>query len=350
MSISRIHSIADEDRQTSLEIPIGYQRFSNSPFITNKKTNNKFDMPAVQGKRRSSSLPLYDDDDMPPPKKTGGLYSDDEEPDTSTSVTGSATINNSDETPNGGDATTEQTSMSSIDGHETVKGSEPLQLISVLGCRRGQREDMQDAHLLIEDLSLNLTFVKRCALFAIFDGHAGTRAAKYCEDKLPDVLKKKLSSYSDLSTLEKQLKRVFAETFKSIDEGFLAEARKTKPVWKDGTTVTCVLLLNDSLYVANLGDSKAIVCRSKDGGFSHIELTVNHNPTMYEERVRIQKAGGTVKDGRVNGIIEVSRSIGDGQFKTYGVTCIPDMKKLTITERDRFLSTFDFLFNLDSFQ
>uniref|UniRef100_A0A0K0DCW5 PPM-type phosphatase domain-containing protein n=1 Tax=Angiostrongylus cantonensis TaxID=6313 RepID=A0A0K0DCW5_ANGCA len=65
--------------------------------------------------------------------------------------------------------------------------------------------------------------------------------------------------------------------------------------------------------------------------FSPIELTVDHNPTMYEERMRIQKAGGTVKDGRVNGIIEVSRSIGDGQFKAHGVTCIPDMKKLTIT-------------------
>ncbi|RCN35872.1 hypothetical protein ANCCAN_18263 [Ancylostoma caninum] len=42
-------------------------------------------------------------------------------------------------------------------------------------------------------------------------------------------------------------------------------------------------------------------------------------------------------DGRVNGIIEVSRSIGDGQFKTHGVTCIPDMKKLTITPNDRFV-------------
>lgn len=39
----------------------------------------------------------------------------------------------------------------------------------------------------------------------------------------------------------------------------------------------------------------------------------------------------------MNGIIEVSRSIGDGQFKTHGVTCIPDMKKLTITPNDRFV-------------
>lgn len=31
---------------------------------------------------------------------------------------------------------------------------------------------------------------------------------------------------SDLSSMEKQLKRVFTETFKSVDEGFLNEAKK----------------------------------------------------------------------------------------------------------------------------
>ncbi|KAK5976964.1 Integrin-linked kinase-associated serine/threonine phosphatase [Trichostrongylus colubriformis] len=295
-------------------------------------------MPVTQGKRGPAGVSLYDDDDeTSPSKKAKGLYSSGDELETSTTVTEMAPEKNSNGASKSEDVAQDHGKLPSADHHEIVTRLEPLQLISVLGCRRGQREDMQDAHLLIEDLSLNLSFVKRCAMFAIFDGHAGIRAAKYCEENLPALLKKKLSSYTDLNTLEKQLKRIFTETYKSVDEGFLAEARKTKPVWKDGTTVTCVLLLNDSLYVANLGDSKAIVCRSKEDGFSHIELTVNHNPTMYEERMRIQKAGGTVRDGRVDGIIEVSRSIGDGQFKTHGVTCIPDMKKLTITSRDRFL-------------
>ncbi|RCN35873.1 hypothetical protein ANCCAN_18264 [Ancylostoma caninum] len=166
-------------------------------------------MPEAPAKRKSGALSLYDDDDeeKPPAKKaTGGL--------------------------------------------------EPLQLIAVLGCRRGQRDDMQDAHLLMNTFDLELSFVKRCALYAIFDGHAGARAAKFCEEHIPSTLKKKLSSYSDLTSMEKQLKRVFTETFKSVDERFLNEAKKHKPVWKDGTTVTCVLLLNDALYVANLGDSK----------------------------------------------------------------------------------------------
>ncbi|EYB96586.1 hypothetical protein Y032_0149g2721 [Ancylostoma ceylanicum] len=295
--------------------------------------NSAVKMPEAPAKRRSGALSLYDDDEeeKPPVKKAAGgsgLYDSGDEAETSAAPVGSASEEKSDTQVTNGEQKKEEPS-------EAVSGLEPLQLIAVLGCRRGQRDDMQDAHLLINTFDLELS--KRCALYAIFDGHAGARAAKYCEEHIPSTLKKKLSSYSDLSTMEKQLKRVFTETFKSVDEGFLNEAKKQKPVWKDGTTVTCVLLLNDALYVANLGDSKAIVCRKKDDGFSSIELTVDHNPTIYDERMRIQKAGGTVRDGRVNGIIEVSRSIGDGQFKTHGVTCIPDMKKLTITPNDRFV-------------
>lgn len=36
------------------------------------------------------------------------------------------------------------------------------------------------------------------------------------------------------------------------------------------------------------------------------------------------------------GILEVSRSIGDGQFKAYGVICTPDVKKFSITLDDRY--------------
>lgn len=35
------------------------------------------------------------------------------------------------------------------------------------------------------------------------------------------------------------------------------------------------------------------------------------------------------------GILEVSRSIGDGQFKAYGLICTPDVKKFSVTNFDR---------------
>lgn len=36
------------------------------------------------------------------------------------------------------------------------------------------------------------------------------------------------------------------------------------------------------------------------------------------------------------GVLEVSRSIGDGQYKKLGVTCTPDVKKCQLTDQDRF--------------
>jgi integrin-linked kinase-associated serine/threonine phosphatase 2C len=35
------------------------------------------------------------------------------------------------------------------------------------------------------------------------------------------------------------------------------------------------------------------------------------------------------------GILEVSRSIGDGAFKMHGVSCTPDVKKCQLTSDDR---------------
>ena len=42
------------------------------------------------------------------------------------------------------------------------------------------------------------------------------------------------------------------------------------------------------------------------------------------------------RDGRVMGILEVARSIGDGRFKHCGVTCIPEVKRGTLTKNDKY--------------
>lgn len=68
-----------------------------------------------------------------------------------------------------------------------------------------------------------------------------------------------------------------------------------------------------------------------------LPLSREHNPTIYEERMRIQRAGGTVRDGRVLGVLEVSRSIGDGQYKRCGVISTPDLRRIQLTANDRFI-------------
>ena len=41
------------------------------------------------------------------------------------------------------------------------------------------------------------------------------------------------------------------------------------------------------------------------------------------------------RDGRLMGVLEVSRSIGDGAFKVHGVSSTPDVKKCQLSADDR---------------
>ena len=68
-----------------------------------------------------------------------------------------------------------------------------------------------------------------------------------------------VQSQSGWPEIERSMKKILVESYKSIDDEFLLEARKHKPVLKDGTTATTLLLLNKVFYCANVGDSKVRV-------------------------------------------------------------------------------------------
>ncbi|KAK2184010.1 hypothetical protein NP493_286g01045 [Ridgeia piscesae] len=204
--------------------------------------------------------------------------------------------------------------------------------------RQGEREEMQDAHVVLDTfLSPDTESQLCCSYYAVFDGHGGTRASKHAAEHLHRNLKERLPK--DASRIEADIKKCFIDVFKKTDEEFLKLAKKNKPVWKDGSTAVAVLAINSTLYIANLGDSKAVLCRFDAAGkmAMPIPLTKDHNATLYDERKRIQKAGGKVIDGRVMGVLEVSRSIGDGPYKKHGVSCIPDIKRCQLTENDRYV-------------
>ncbi|XP_036928795.1 integrin-linked kinase-associated serine/threonine phosphatase 2C isoform X1 [Acanthopagrus latus] len=216
-----------------------------------------------------------------------------------------------------------------------------------VAARRGEREEMQDAHVLLPDMSSCLSAlpgqVSRVSYFAVFDGHGGARASRFAAENLHYNLAKKFPS-GETENLDKLVKKCLLDTFRLTDEEFLKKASSQKPAWKDGTTATCLLVVDDMVYVANLGDSRAVLCRMEVAGGADgqrravtLALSKEHNPTIYEERMRIQRAGGTVRDGRVLGVLEVSRSIGDGQYKRCGVISTPDLRRCQLTANDRFI-------------
>ncbi|CAH3038494.1 unnamed protein product [Porites lobata] len=207
--------------------------------------------------------------------------------------------------------------------------------------RKGERFDMQDAHVIcddfLEEFDTKPTGISRMCYYGVFDGHAGPRAAQFAADHLHKNIILKFPK-GETTNKDREIKKCMTEAYKKTDDEFLQEASKASPVWKDGSTAVTALVMDDVLYVANLGDSKALLCRCRDDGkISVVSLSKDHSPSQYEERMRIQKAGGNVREGRVLGVLEVSRSIGDGRFKRCGVSCVPDVMRCTITDNDRFL-------------
>ncbi|CAL8334438.1 unnamed protein product [Boreogadus saida] len=213
-----------------------------------------------------------------------------------------------------------------------------------VGSRQGERGEMQDAHVVLPDLTEHLTTpptqVCGVSYFAVFDGHGGARASRYAAESLHLNLARKFPRRSS-ENLDKLIKKCLLDSFRQTDEDFLKKASSQKPVWKDGCTATCLLVVHNTAYIANLGDSRAVLCRMEEEGEERRvvsrALSREHNPTLYEERIRIQRAGGTVREGRVLGILEVSRSLGDGQYKRCGVISTPDLRRCSLTSADRFI-------------
>ncbi|XP_057484032.1 probable protein phosphatase 2C 51 [Actinidia eriantha] len=98
-----------------------------------------------------------------------------------------------------------------------------------------------------------------------------------------------------------------------------------------GSTATVVLLVDGQILVANIGDPKALLCSEKikpalgDGGTTTImldveDLTRDHRPDRDDEKAQIEASGGFMRTYGVpcvNGILAVSRSIGNVYMKCY---------------------------------
>lgn len=80
-----------------------------------------------------------------------------------------------------------------------------------------------------------------------------------------------------------------------------------------GCTAIVAVIIGRTLTVANAGDSRAVLCRA--GGRTEA-LSFDHKPHQVREMLRIANSGGFVNQfGRVNGNLNLSRSIGDLKYK-----------------------------------
>lgn len=160
----------------------------------------------------------------------------------------------------------------------------------------GVRESMEDNTI------VNQGFIEPGnVLIGIFDGHGGREASEYAGNNLPSILSRQIKSKNDLKTA---IESSFHEIHNSIKS------------WGQyvGTTV-CIGIIESAknqLTIANVGDTRCVMIKKKSGDI--IRLSVDHKPDIPEEKAYIENHNGFVENGRVNGILAVSRCLGDSSL------------------------------------
>lgn len=141
------------------------------------------------------------------------------------------------------------------------------------------------------------------------------------------------SSISDVALPPAQPR--LARRFSSRAEDQVANVSAT-PNPTCGTTATIILLCGEELFVAHVGDSRAVMSR----GGEAVRLCDDHRPGREDEMERIETAGGLIlKVGgtyRVNGTLAVSRAIGDRGLKEF-VVADPEILSRSLSTEDEFI-------------
>lgn len=227
----------------------------------------------------------------------------------------------------------------------------------------GKRDYNEDRVSIIYNISKPSNFVEtpnnpwpKCSFFGLYDGHGGNG----CSDFLRDNLHKFIISEPHFPS---NPQKALANGFMKAEKTFLKECEKKKDF--SGSCAIVVLIIESRCYVANVGDSRAIL--SGNNGLKTYALSRDHRPGDEKEYQRILQAGGkiyqteyenkffTQTDHPPNHIIgplrvqpgklSVSRTIGDIEAKDsrFGgnsnvIIPTPEIKYFDITENFDFIS------------
>ena len=196
----------------------------------------------------------------------------------------------------------------------------------------------------------------KISYFAIFDGHAGNKCAEYLRENL-------LRLICSNKYFPENIPEAIKYGFEKADEYFLYNFAMINGQLKDnsGTCGLILLIVNNDVYIGNVGDSRCI--GSFNNGKIQKDITRDHKPNTPYEKERIMANGGQIYQTKTNikieenfilrtkillgpyrvfpGRLSVSRTIGDaeGKIPSIGgnpkvIICKPDIYKFNILESD----------------
>lgn len=199
----------------------------------------------------------------------------------------------------------------------------------------------------------------RCSFFGVYDGHGGPACADFLRDNLHQFVTRN-------ENFPFNPKEALLQGFAQAESAFFEYAKSQSPRDKSGSCAVAALIVGDICYVANVGDSRAIM--SGEQGNKVYPLTKDHKPNDPTERQRIEKNGGRVYQSTAQiapdqqimgpfrilpGRLSVSRSIGDFEAKIaeYGgnpevLIATPEIRAFKIhSEYDFILMASDGIFD-----
>lgn len=165
-------------------------------------------------------------------------------------------------------------------------------------------------------------------LFGLFDGHSGNFAATFSAEETKNILEESLKQP------QYNLPDIIQSLFPSVNKNFKQIlATKSANVQNSGTTALIILVQDSICYLANLGDTRAVLCRENKA----LRISKDHKPIDEEDRV--QSLGGYISGKstkRINGMLAVSRSIGDFHMDPF-VRDEPFVNIFPFTDKDDFI-------------
>ncbi|KAG7387808.1 hypothetical protein PHYBOEH_008141 [Phytophthora boehmeriae] len=222
-------------------------------------------------------------------------------------------------------------------GTRSRAGNDPLR----------RRKENQDSFCVCDGVAEDAS----STFFAVFDGH-GPQGAFVSHFVRENYHRAVAEAYAELiPRASSGAARKASVSCDVIAEVFHAAARTTVnrlnaskiDISVSGTTAVGMLVREKDIFIANIGDSRAIIARYSEEESTYVLHceTEDHKPNLPEERARIERSNGRVfewgsyrvwlQDVDMPGLA-MSRSFGDSVAKTVGVTAEPDV--LTVEKFD----------------
>jgi protein phosphatase 2C family protein 2/3 len=194
-----------------------------------------------------------------------------------------------------------------------------------------------------------------CSFFGLYDGHGGKTCSNFLRDNLHSFI---IQDNNFPSNPEQAI----LNGFQKAENQFIDFAFKKGD--KSGSCAVVVLIIGKKCFVANLGDSRAVL--SLNEGKDCAAVSKDHKPNDDEENSRIVRAGGEVYTVGENSIarilpgrLAISRAFGDvdAKIKELGgnpavLIAVPEIKSFIVKENVDFIclgsdGIFDRLSNQD---